>query len=163
MQSKRRRISMADLSAEPRPEERSARRRVSKDAPVSAFARGAWGGLLLSGLGVVALAFAPSLVFAAPQSPLESPSADLGGEVRILARFSSEITRGPSGSVSSPLVAEDQGGGSRYPSQQESSAACDNSLRDPPPIGRSEERPSVGRPMPAPAREGGCANAIGSM
>src|ERR1700722_11965560 len=114
MQSERRRISMADLSAEPRPEERSLGRRVSKDAPVSAFARGAWGRLLLSGLGVVALAFAPRLVFAAPQPPLEPSAAGLGGEMRIVARFSSGITRRPSGRVSSPLVGEDQGGGSRY-------------------------------------------------
>jgi hypothetical protein len=34
--------------------------------------------------------------------------------------------------------------------------------RDPPPIGRSEERPSIGRAMPAPTREGGCANGIDS-
>ena len=36
MQAKRQRISMADLSAEPRPEERRAQRRVSKDAQASA-------------------------------------------------------------------------------------------------------------------------------
>src|SRR6185312_7174636 len=34
--------------------------------------------------------------------------------------------------------------------------------RDPPPIGRSEERPSIGRAMPAPTRGGGCTTGIGS-
>ena len=36
MQAKRRRISMANMSTQPRPEERSLRRSVSKDAPASA-------------------------------------------------------------------------------------------------------------------------------
>src|ERR1700733_14717222 len=36
MQAKRRRISMANISTQPRPEERSLRRSVSKDASVSA-------------------------------------------------------------------------------------------------------------------------------
>ena len=77
--------------------------------------------------------------------------------------FAPEFTRGSFRGVSSPLVGEDQGGGSRHPSQQWSSDACDNGSGDPPPIGRSEERPSIGRAMPAPTRGGGCANAIGSV
>jgi hypothetical protein len=61
-----------------------------------------------------------------------------------------------------PMVGENQGGGSRSPLQQRSSGVFDNLVgpRDPPPIGRSEERPSVGRAMPAPTRGGGCANDI---
>ena len=35
--------------------------------------------------------------------------------------------------------------------------------RDPPPIGRSGERPSLGWAMPTPTRGGGCANAIDSI
>src|ERR1700734_763786 len=60
----------------------------------------------------------------------------------------------------SPLV----GGVSGRPPRRESSGAFDNLLgpRDPPPIGRSGERPSLGRAMPAPTRGGGCANAIDS-
>jgi Putative DNA-binding domain len=63
-----------------------------------------------------------------------------------------------------PTAGEDHGGGSRGPMRQEGSGASDNLLAssDPPPIGRSEERPSVGRAMPAPTRGGGCANAIDS-
>ena len=59
-----------------------------------------------------------------------------------------------------PMAGEDQGGGSHRPARQESSAASDDLIGpcDPPPIGRSEERPSVGRAMPAPTRGGGCAN-----
>ena len=72
-----------------------------------------------------------------------------------------EFTTGPRRRVSSPtraapararaqaLVGEDQGGGSRRPSQQGSRDASDNPLRDPP-------------PPPAPTRGGGCANAIDS-
>jgi Putative DNA-binding domain len=46
-----------------------------------------------------------------------------------------------------------------------SSCGSNNLLghRDPPPIGRSEERPSVGRAMPAPTRGGGGANSIDSV
>ena len=63
-----------------------------------------------------------------------------------------------------PTVGEDQGGGSRGPMRQGSSGASDNVLgqRDPPRIGRSEERPSGGRAMPAPTRGGGCANGVNS-
>jgi hypothetical protein len=74
-----------------------------------------------------------------------------------------EFMEGSSHRVSSPL-GEDQGGGSRSPKRQGSGGAPDNLLgqRDPPPLGRSEERPSIGRAVPAPTREGGCANVIGS-
>jgi Putative DNA-binding domain len=71
------------------------------------------------------------------------------------------LGRGPErfGRSSSPLV-----GGSRGPMRQESGGASDNLVgpSDPPPIGRSEERPSVGRAMPAPTRGGGCANSVDS-
>ncbi len=74
-----------------------------------------------------------------------------------------EFTRGSSHRVSSPLAGEDQGGGSRRPKRVAGSGAFDNLVgpRDPPPIGRSEERLSIGRAMPAPTRGGGCANGIG--
>jgi hypothetical protein len=51
--------------------------------------------------------------------------------------------------VSSPLVGEDQGGGSHGPMRQGSSGASENHLgpRDPP-------------PLPAPTRGGGCANGV---
>src|ERR1700688_3434398 len=102
MQAKRRRISMANISPEPRPEERSLRRSVSKDASVSAsfetalsraalqnevcgrivgafFGRCGRGALLLSGLSAAALACAASLAFAdaapAPGVPIPSPEA----------------------------------------------------------------------------------------
>jgi len=115
---------------------------------MSAFGRGTVRKVLLSGLSAVAIACAASVAFADPLPPLE-PS--LGGEMRTLAPFASEITRGSFGRVSSPLVGEDQGGGSRCPSQQ-ASGAFDNLLgpHDPP-------------PRPAPTRGGGCANAIGSV
>ena len=86
-----------------------------------------------------------------------------------------ESTQGPLQRVSSPtraalararaqaLAGEEQGGGSRHPaSRGSSSRAFDNLLgpRDPPLIGRSEERPSIGRAMPAPTRGGGCANGV---
>jgi hypothetical protein len=60
------------------------------------------------------------------------------------------FTQGGPSRVSSPLVGEDQGGGSRRPWGQ-ASGAFDNLAgpRDPP-------------PRPAPTREGGCANAIDS-
>src|SRR5580704_1971701 len=59
-----------------------------------------------------------------------------------------------------PMVGEDRGGGSRRPTRRASDGAFDNPLRpcDPPPIGRSGERPSLGRAMSAPTRGGGCAN-----
>jgi hypothetical protein len=60
-----------------------------------------------------------------------------------------------------PMAGEEQGGGSHRP-PREGSTAFESLLgpRDPPPIGRSEERPSVRRAMPAPARGGGCASRI---
>jgi hypothetical protein len=63
-----------------------------------------------------------------------------------------------------PTVGEDQGGGSRGPMRLGSRGAPDTVLgqRDPPRIGRSEERPSGGRAMPAPTRGGGCANGVDS-
>ena len=74
MQAKRRRISMANMSAQPRPEERSLGRRVSKGLPRAcrgdAPRRRA---LLLPGLGAVAIAFAASLACANAQS-LPGPS-----------------------------------------------------------------------------------------
>ena len=74
-----------------------------------------------------------------------------------------EFMEGSSHRVSSPL-GEDQGGGSRSPKRQGSGGAPDNLLgqRDPPPLGRSEERSSIGRAVPAPTRGRGCANDIGS-
>ena len=62
-----------------------------------------------------------------------------------------ESTRGPSRRVSSPLVGEDQGGGSRRPTSHERGATFASllDLRDPP-------------PLPAPTRGGGCANVIDS-
>jgi Putative DNA-binding domain len=75
-----------------------------------------------------------------------------------------EITDGSLRRVSSPLAGEDQGGGSHRLTGLGSGGASHNLLgpSDPPPIGRSEERPSVGRAMPAPTRGGGCANGIDS-
>ena len=66
--------------------------------------------------------------------------------------------------VAPPLVGEDRGGGSRRPTRRASDGAFDNLFgpRDPPPIGRSGERPSLGRAVPAPTRGGGGANAIDS-
>src|ERR1700722_554524 len=60
-------------------------------------------------------------------------------------------------SLPAPLVGEDRGGGSRRPTRQASDGAFDNLLdpRDPPPIGRSAERPSFGQAMPAPTRGAG--------
>jgi hypothetical protein len=59
------------------------------------------------------------------------------------------FTRGPRCRVSSPLVGEEQGGGSRRPNRQGSSVAVDNlpGPRDPP-------------PLPAPTRGVGCANVV---
>ncbi len=87
-----------------------------------------------------------------------------------------EFTRGTARRISSPqslsngrasferpMAGEDQGGGSHRPTQQGRSGALDNGLRDPPPIGRSEERPSIGRAMPAPTRGGGCVNVIDAV
>jgi hypothetical protein len=51
------------------------------------------------------------------------------------------------GRVSSPLVGEEQGGGSRRPARPGSSDSSGNSQRDPP-------------PLPAPARGGGCASRV---
>jgi L,D-transpeptidase YcbB len=87
---------------------------------------------LLSGLSVAAMACAAGLALADSPSPLSPSAADLGAEI----------------SVSSPLVGEDQGGGSRCPMRVGGSAP-DNllGLRDPP-------------PLPAPTRGGGCANVI---
>jgi protein ImuB len=61
-----------------------------------------------------------------------------------------------------PMAGEDQGGGSRRPTRADSSAVFDNltGQRNPPPIGRSEERPSSDGLMPAPTGGGGCANVI---
>jgi murein L,D-transpeptidase YcbB/YkuD len=127
---------------------------------MSAFGRGRVRTLLLTGLSAAAMACAASLGFADAQSPPGPFGADLGAQTRTSAPLPLEFTRGSHGRVSSPLAGEDQGGGSRYPTQQASGDACDNGLRDPPPIGRSEERPSIGRAMPAPTRGGGCANGI---
>jgi hypothetical protein len=76
-----------------------------------------------------------------------------------------EITDGSLRRVSSPLAGEDQGGGSHRLTGLGSGGGSHNLLgpSDPPPIGRSEERPSVGRAMPAPTRGGGCANGIDSV
>ena len=96
---------MANNSAQPRPEERSGRRRVSKGAQASAngaFVRGAWrNGRVLGGMGVVALAFAASLACAdaqlAPSAQVLSPEApvsfgDLGGASPLLAMFTAAPT-----------------------------------------------------------------------
>jgi murein L,D-transpeptidase YcbB/YkuD len=125
---------------------------------MNAFGRGR----LLGGMSAVALAFAASLAFADPQLPPGLTASDVGAAARILAPFAPELTSGSSGRVS--FGGEDQGGGAHRPSQQGSSDdACDNGPRDPPPIGRSEERPSIGPAMPAPTRGRGCANAVGSV
>ncbi len=130
---------------------------------MNAFGRGRR--LALTGLGAVAIALAGSLARADAQAPPGPSGADLGAETRMLAPFALELTQESSRRVSSPLVGEDQGGGSRGPTQQASGDACDNLLdqRDPPPLGRSEERPSFDGLMPAPTRGGGCANAINSV
>ena len=117
---------------------------------MSAFGRGRRCTLLLSGLSAVAIACAASFAFAGAQSPPGPFGADLGAQMRTSAPLPLEFTRGSYGRVSSPLAEEDQGGGSRYPTQQASGDACDNGLRDPP-------------PPPAPTRGGGCANGIGSV
>ena len=62
-----------------------------------------------------------------------------------------EITDGSLRRVSSPLVGEDQGGGSRRPPRQGSRGASDNLLG-----------PSDPPPRPAPTRGGGCANGVDS-
>jgi len=137
------------------------KRRLSERG-MSAFGRGTVRTVLLSGLSAVAIACAASFAFADP--PVAGLfRADRPAEIWVLSPFAPEITRGSSRRVSSPLVGEDQGGGSRRPTRQASSDAFANLLgpRDPPPIGRSGECPSLGRAMPAPARGGGCANAIG--
>jgi hypothetical protein len=66
------------------------------------------------------------------------------------------------GRISSPLVGEDRGGGSRSLTGLGSGGTFESVLgpRDPPPIGRSEERPSDGRATPAPTRGGGGANGV---
>ena len=73
---------------------------------MSAFGRGR----LLGGMSVIALAFATSLAFADPQSPGLTAS-DVGAEMRILAPFAPEFTRGSFGRVSSPLRARTKEGG----------------------------------------------------
>jgi L,D-transpeptidase YcbB len=117
---------------------------------MSAFGRGRVRTLLLTGLSAIAIACAASLGFADAQSPPGPFGADRPAEIRILAPFALELTRESPRRVSSPLVGEDQGGGSRRPTQQGSGDVCDNGLRNPP-------------PPPAPTRRGGCANAIGSV
>jgi L,D-transpeptidase YcbB len=113
---------------------------------MSAFGRGTVRTVLLSGLSAVAIAPAASFAFADP--PVAGLfRADRPAEIRVLAPFAPEITRGSSRRVSSPLMGEDQGGGSRRPTQQRSGDVCDDGLRDPP-------------PPPAPTRGGGCANGI---
>jgi hypothetical protein len=69
------------------------------------------------------------------------------GAEQIALAFAQRSFRG----VSSPLVGEDQGGGSHRPPRLRSTA-LDNLLgpRDPP-------------PLPAPTRGGGCANGVGSV
>jgi L,D-transpeptidase YcbB len=117
---------------------------------MSAFGRGNWRRrLLLQGVGAAAVAYVASFAMAGPQSPSSLSGADVGAETRMLAPFAPEFATWSSGRVSSPLVGEDQGGGSRRPPQGGSGDVCDNllSVRDPP-------------PLPAPARGGGCANAI---
>jgi murein L,D-transpeptidase YcbB/YkuD len=111
---------------------------------MSAFGRERVRTLLLTGLSAAAAACATSVAFADPQSPLGPSATDVGAEMRL----------------SSPLVGEDQGGGSRCPTQQRERRDNLLSLRDPPPIGRSEERPSFDWAMPSPTRGGGCANII---
>jgi hypothetical protein len=123
-----------------------AKRRVAEQG-MNAFGRGR----VLGGMSVIALACATSVAFADPLPTPGLSASDVGTEMRIRASFAPEFTRGSFGRVSSPLVGEDQGGGSRCPSQQ-ASGAFDNLLgpHDPP-------------PRPAPTRGGGCANAIGSV
>jgi hypothetical protein len=118
------------------------KRRLS-ERRMSAFGRGTVRTVLLSGLSAVAITCAASFAFAGAQSPPGPFGADLGAQMRTSAPLPLEFTRGSYSRVSSPLAGEDQGGGSRYPTQQASGDACENGLRDPPPIGRSEERPSL--------------------
>ena len=68
-----------------------------------------------------------------------------------LSQTALEITDASLRRVSSPLVGEDQGGGSRSPRRQGNGGSSDNLFGqcDPP-------------PLPAPTRGGGCANAIDS-
>ena len=117
---------------------------------MNAFGRGRR--LALTGLGAVAIALAGSLARADAQAPPGPSGADLGAETRMLAPFALELTQNCPGASS--LVGEDRGGWSRGPTQQASGDACDNLLdqRDPPPLGRSEERPSFDGLMPAPTR-----------
>jgi murein L,D-transpeptidase YcbB/YkuD len=113
---------------------------------MSAFGRGTVRTVLLSGLSAVAIACAASFAFADP--PVAGLfRADRPAEIWVLSPFAPEITRGSSRRVSSPLVGEDQGGGSRRPTQQGSGDVCDDGLRAPP-------------PPPAPTRGGGCANGL---
>jgi hypothetical protein len=205
---------MANMSAQPRPEERSPRRSVSKDAPPSANGVSAgpffetsrvratpqnevcgrvaspygcgWVRVLAPSLGAIAVTLAASLAFADPQSPLSPSAADVGAEMRMLAPLAFEVARGSFRRASSPqspsngrasfghpMVGEDQGGGSRCAGRVGGSASANLlGLRDPPPTGRSEERPSLGGLWPPPHRAfgrtpvsrramgGGCANAI---
>jgi hypothetical protein len=102
--------------------------------------------------------------FAGAHRPRSPVMIAYGGEFpEFVAEY---LAGGPEryGRVSSPLVGEEQGGGSHLPSRQASGGAYDNLLgpRGPPPIGRSEERPSDGRAMPAPTRGGGWASGVDS-
>ena len=120
----------------PRPEERSVRRRVSKDASAHAnsattggffetslfrappqnevcgrtagtfFGRGRWRKFVLSS-GVVALALIANLACARAQSLLGPSGADLGAERQTSAPLALEFTRGPLRRASSPQSPSD--------------------------------------------------------
>jgi hypothetical protein len=75
---------------------------------MSAFGRGTVRKVLLSGLSAVAIACAASVAFADPLPPLE-PS--LGGEMRTLAPFASQIIRDRSAASPPPLWGRIKEGG----------------------------------------------------
>jgi Putative DNA-binding domain len=92
----------------------------------------------------------------------EFMAAYLAGDPKTYGRVSSPTRAALACARPQALVGEGQGGGSRCPTQEGSRDTSDDSLRDPPPIGRSEERPSRDGLMPALTKGGGCTNGIDS-
>jgi hypothetical protein len=91
-----------------------------------------------------------------PRSPVMIAYGEEFSE--FMAEYLARVEAAPSlehdafGRVSSPLVGEDQGGGSHGPTRQENGGASENLLG-----------PSDPPPLPAPTRGGGCANGIDSV
>jgi L,D-transpeptidase YcbB len=110
---------------------------------MSAFGRARARTLLLSGLSAAVMGCAASVAFADPPSPLSPSAADAGAGMRVSSPTRAALAR----ARAQALVGEDQGGGSRRPTQQGSGDACHNGPRDPP-------------PLPAPTGGGGCANGV---